>query len=446
METKINLIFTKDKQGDKGFVFLNFKEKGKPGRRVSTKIKTTRALFDKYRNKDLPIFNLTTDKNFDSDLINKKINEIIFSNGIGKKAEDDFLNFYEKKIFDLDSGATQKVYENTLLKLKKYYKILPFDKINDSFLADFKNKLTKEGMSDGHVKTNVTTLNNFINRANEDLDLNIKVNLSKLKLKKNHRSKDNLLDDSDVVKLIDFRYDWENPTKKKKKEFAYISLGLCQLFGCGARFSDIIFLRWQDLKKDNIQVQTTKTKTYKTIPYSVMLLKTLWKYIHKDSRFTLQELENMEKFGHLEASSEMLHWLAGEVVKHARMMKQDEFVFAEIITEDLDDYYTSKPFTQEQYRLMRNLRTNYNIFLAKFSKENKFQHKLSSHGFRYRFVANQLDAGTPIHIISKFLGHTSITTTEQYISRNYEKPGTLELLNIADNKYIYSEMEDEDEK
>lgn len=47
MEAKVNLIFTKDKKGDSGFVFVNFKEKGKPGRRVFSKIKVTRTQFDK---------------------------------------------------------------------------------------------------------------------------------------------------------------------------------------------------------------------------------------------------------------------------------------------------------------------------------------------------------------------------------------------------------------
>lgn len=435
MEAKINLIHTKDKQSESGFVFVNFKEKGKPGKRVSTKIKVTRVQFNENRNKDLPIFNQSKDKDFDANQLNKRILEIT-TGGAVKKQDADFIAYFEKKLHELDSGATFEVYSNTLNKLKKYYTTIPFDKIDDVFMRDFKNKLVKEDISDGQIKYNFTVLNNYINQAREDLDVKISINIGKLKLKNSHRGKDNLLDDADVVKLIDFKFDLEDPTNKKRREFAYISLGLCQLFGCGARFSDIIFLRWTDFKKDNIQIQTTKTKVFKTIPYSVMLLKTLWKYIHRNFRFTLLELENMEKFGHFEADSTMLTWIAGEIVRHAKRQPQNDFIFQEIMPVGLNDYYTSKAFTREEYRLMRNLRTNYNIYLRKFSQENKFQHDLSSHGFRYRFVANQLDAGTPIHIISMFLGHTSITTTEAYISRNYEKPGTMELLNVADNKYI----------
>lgn len=435
MQAKINLIFTKDKVGEMGFVFVNFKEKGKPGRRVSTKIKVSRAQFDEHRNKYMPIFNQTTDKKFDADALNKKIIEITTGVTV-KKFDDDFIAYFDKKLLELDSGATYEVYSNTLNKLKKYYRKIPFEKIDDDFMRDFKTKLIREGISDGQVKYNFTVLNNYIKQANEDLDCKISVNVGKLKLKNSHRGKDNLLDDADVEKMIDLQFDLESPTAKKRKEFTYITLGLCQLFGCGARFSDIIFLRWSDFKKDNIQIQTTKTKVYKTIPYSVMLLKTLWKYIHREFRFTLQELENMGKFGHFENNSEMLLWFAAEIVKHARKQPQNDFVFKEIIKEELKEYYTSKPFTREQYRLMRNLRTNYNIFLRNFSRKHNFQHDLSSHGFRYRFVANQLDAGAPIHSISKYLGHTSITTTEAYISRNYETVASKELLNIADDKYI----------
>jgi integrase len=436
MTAKVNLIHTKDKNSDSGFVFVNFKLKGLPGKRVSTKIKVTRKQFDDYRNKDLPIFNQTSDKNFDADALNKKILEITSAGAAKKPDAGDFISFFENKLHELDSGATYEVYTNTLNKLKKYYTTIPFEKIDDNFMRDFKSKLIKEGISDGQIKYNFTVLNNYISQAREDLDVKISVNIGKLKLKNSHRGKDNLLDDADVVKLIDYKFDFDNQTLKKRKEFAYISLGLCQLFGCGARFSDIIFLRWSDFKKDNIQIQTTKTKIFKTIPYSIMLLKTLWKYMHRDFRYVLVELENMEKFGHFEANSQMLLWLAGEVVKHAKSQPQDEFIFKEIINAGLFDYYTSKPFNREQYRLMRNIRSNYNIYLRNFSITYKFQHELSSHGFRYRFVANQLDANTPIHIISKFLGHTSITTTEAYISRNYEKAGTKELLNVADDKYI----------
>lgn len=213
--SKSKLNFHERQTGDSGFVFVNFKERGKPGRRVSTKIKITRAQFDKYRNSDLPMFNHTSDKKFDSYALNKKIQEITSGTGEVKK-KDDFIVFFENNLLELDSGATYEVYSNTLANLKKYYTEIPFTTINDSFMLDFKSKLIKENLSDGQVKYNIDNFKNYINRAVEDLDIPISINIAKLKLKKSHRGKDNLLDDADVVKMIDFTFDWEDPTAKKK--------------------------------------------------------------------------------------------------------------------------------------------------------------------------------------------------------------------------------------
>ena len=36
------------------------------------------------------------------------------------------------------------------------------------------------------------------------------------------------------------------------------------------------------------------------------------------------------------------------------------------------------------------------------------------HDLRHSFVSNQLDAGTPIHVVNDLAGHASITTTQLY--------------------------------
>jgi hypothetical protein len=39
---------------------------------------------------------------------------------------------------------------------------------------------------------------------------------------------------------------------------------------------------------------------------------------------------------------------------------------------------------------------------------------VTPHDFRHSFVSNQLDAGTPIHVVRNLAGHASIVTTQLY--------------------------------
>jgi integrase/recombinase XerD len=55
-----------------------------------------------------------------------------------------------------------------------------------------------------------------------------------------------------------------------------------------------------------------------------------------------------------------------------------------------------------------------NKFLNKAFKEGLIEHKISSHVFRHSFATSMLENNADIRHIQKFLGHSSISTTEIY--------------------------------
>ena len=271
--------------------------------------------------------------------------------------------------------------------------------------------------------------------ASDDDNLNItKIDfkISKLKLRNNESATHVLLSDADVKTLMEYKYNWEQPNRINKRRFEYISFGLCQLFGMGARFSDMLLLRYSNFTPDCIQIQIPKTKKFRQIPYSIMLLTTMYKYIHKESRFTLRELESID--GYLN-EAEKLKWLKDAVLDYVGQFRPEAFFFS-FVPKELWYYDAAEPFNDEEHAAFARIRTLYNTNLRVYSKEQEFGFTLSSHAFRYKFVANCREMKIGIYDISKMLGHSRIATTENYIKKHFGFDDSLEIMNVVDRKYF----------
>ncbi|MDA6068939.1 site-specific integrase [Flavobacterium sp. AC] len=431
-----NIIFQKDKgDTDLGYVYVNFKERGQSSKRVSTKIKINRKYFDDFKNDELPTFNPT--KEFDYQSLNQKIVEIITGNSLPKSATDDYIVYFKTWMDTLLHGGTRTTYRTVYNRLVKDFPDgLKFAEMNSNWFFSYtKNLRTKHNLSQGYTRFTMATIIHACQVANDDDNLNIdKIHfkISKLKLKNNENATHILLNDADVNQLLEYKYNTEHPNRINKRRFEYISFGLCQLFGMGARFSDMLLLRHGNFTKECIYIQLPKTKKYKQIPYSIMLLTTMYKYIHRESKFTLLELE---RIGNYLNEQEKLKWLRDSILEYVSEYRPEAFFFR-FVPKELWEYDSAEPFNDEQFAAFSRARTLYNTNLRQYSIDHDFGFSLSSHAFRYKFVANCREQKIGIYEISKMLGHSRISTTENYIKKHFGFDDSLEIMNVVDRKYI----------
>jgi integrase len=400
-------------------------------------MKISRGQFDKHINKEYPQFNPT--KDFDYVTLNKKISDIIHLNNLGASSPTNFITYFKDKVNQCRNGATKKTYMIAVNKMESYYPDgLEFANVNNNVLLNIKHQLYQEGHSDGYVAANIGIIVNYINLANDDWNVGIVINVKKLKLKKNTKRRDNLLTDDDVDKLLDYEYDIANNNIVNERYFQYISFGLIQLFS-GSRFSDICFMKNGDFKKDGIEIQLIKTKQYKKIPYSIMLIKTIYKYVFKDEDFTKLRLTRLDTLQFYD-DERFLGPLRDDIILKLKDKPKTDFFF-EWVPDSLKNYDISKPFNDEQARLYGNLRSKYNHYLKVFSRQKSFDSPISSHSFRYKFVSNMLEQNVSVYKISKMLNHSSLLTTETYIKNHFDLSDTIEDHNISDAKYVYRKKE-----
>jgi integrase/recombinase XerC len=59
--------------------------------------------------------------------------------------------------------------------------------------------------------------------------------------------------------------------------------------------------------------------------------------------------------------------------------------------------------------------------LERFQKEIGFDRTITPHKFRHSFATDLLDSGADIRYVQELLGHTSLSTTQIYLTVSKEK-------------------------
>lgn len=419
----INIIFQKDK-GDTtlGYVYVNFRS-DRVQKRISTRIKISKHLFVLCKNPHFPIFNATNC--FDYEQLNNKIKSIIESVDVPKGL--DFITFFESENDKLNNGGTKKMYTGVLKKLKGYHPVISFHEINQSFLRHYVELLSAENISSGYIRDHLIVICNNISKVNDEFGTKIFYDIKKLKLSTNKNRKDDLLTDDDINKLREF------PIHHKNSE--YVTFALMQLFGNGMRFSDLITLRYGNFKKEGVQIQQPKTKKHLKIPYSVMFLTVIYRYMFKDSVHTETELTNIMNMG-FGNQIQLMDGLLKNILSEIERRKKNDFFFS-FVPVDLINYNASRAYTDIEFDALHKSRSSYNGKLNVIRVNLKLSvNSLTSHQFRYKFVATCLELQIPIYEISKCLNHSSISVTELYVRKHFDYYDSKAVTNIVDVKYL----------
>lgn len=419
-----NVIFNKDKNSEKGFVYLNFSRKKYTPIRKSTEIKISREQFNTFYVSGTNRFR--KNKSFDYKTLNDKIAELELLNPFDKiiEEENDFIVFFENELENIFSGGTKTTYNTALNNFKLFKTNLKFEEINTNLLVEYKNFLLKKGLSPGYIRNQLIIINIFIEKANDIRNSEIFINKKKIVLKNNSKRKD-LLSDDDIQKLMNY---------KKELYSDDIIFGLFQYFSHGLRFIDALLIRNNDFKDKYIDVFIPKTNTHLKVDYSSNLIMVLYKYLFKESYLTNIEMQNLIKLNI--ANTDFVNDMyLKEIFSIIKKRKKNDFFFD--VPDILKSYDKNNFITPDQFKTVGNIRSNYNRKLTTFAKKEELSvSSLSSHSFRYKYVSVCLDLEIPIYNISKSLGHASIDTTEKYIRRNFTTQDNSSISNEIDAKYL----------
>lgn len=245
-----------------------------------------------------------------------------------------FLEEFAKKQPDQNNHAKCAV--NHLKK--KYGKYVPFKKVNETWLEEARDYI-KSQVSANTAYGYFYMIKAALKDACKKKIINSNPALNVDQVKKKDSSREYLtLDEIKMLEAVEFN------RKDLKEGF---------IFSCytGLRFSDLVRVKWQDIRDDKLHYTQYKTKKAEVLPLTPKAKKIL------------------EAIGR------------GE---------DDDLVF---------DLYTS------QYG---------NELLKKWAKKAGVKKNISFHVARHTFATLGLTFGVDLFTISKLLGHAEIKTTQQY--------------------------------
>lgn len=216
-----------------------------------------------------------TQRNLSIDMLKTKFLEES-ENETSKAFLDLFDQFINSSEISRTKGTT-KNYKNSLFYLKEFQKDkkydFQFDAINMAFYDQYVDYLiTKKKLSNNTVGRNIKVLKTFLNWAVENKYTN---NLEYKKFKVAREEIEIIyLTDSELKNLFSLDITDEVLEKAKEEYKLVITKGSLErardlfCFGCftGLRFSDIASLDKNNIKEDEIQVRTQKTKDILSIP------------------------------------------------------------------------------------------------------------------------------------------------------------------------------------
>jgi site-specific recombinase XerD len=268
---------------------------------------------------------------------------------------------------------------------------------------------------------------------------------------------------------------------------------LFSLFSNGMRFSDLLLLRNEDIKRNNLEYTMLKTKKKMIIPLNYSILKILIEVYDLPDYFTEQKdkwrTSNWNEGEITESYNELLKMINERRYKMLRdttinrddfirydnftILKNDyeiitmidklnivfndiiniiritikrnieklnpkELIFNKFIKTDLfNDYNKTIPFNEEQHHKYMITNSKYNLQLSKICERYDLTvSKISSHNSRHTFVNMLLDMeNINLNDVSLTLGHKRISTTQNYISNGFDFKKYKDITDNFNNKF-----------
>jgi len=468
---KSSIVFSEKKQGDdKGYLFVTYVErKGEivKKKKISLNYSLPRKQFKKYFNKNFNQFEPNKKINFDE--INSKIKEKLLENPFTKKADKNhyqFLSYMQTRKNLKNNYSTQNTYESSSNMFKRFlsykYKItdIDFGEIDDDLITEMNNYFTNEGLQSSTTRfyfNNYSTVFNNAIKNNIHLGKN-PFNEYKVIVKPKPKK---ILTDEDILTLLDI----------KKGDTYYIEsrMFLFSLFTNGLRCSDMMLMKYENIKKDYVEYFQTKTKIPLKVNYSdkvIFILMDLLDLLDEHKRIELKAKilkpeimpyrqarfrllrqmrhnkvnENYESYYgfRIKSSDKESKIVIDELVRverdinmhckiiidrHIKKLHPKELLFKDFVKSDcFKDYSKNQPMNKLQFDTYKSRFTSYNAKLKRMAKLYKLSvEDITTHVSRFTFTNMLLEiSGVNVNDIRIALGHTNLATTQKYIQTGFD--------------------------
>ncbi len=402
---------------------------------ISLGEKINDEVYEKFFDSEFNLFKKTTVIDYRSlnNKINEKINDFsIFDNKNSKKSTKSFITYYRDYLELIPNENTKNSYSVGLKKLeefktfKKYNDIL-FSQIDNTFVIELRNYFLSK-LSSNTTKQYLIIIKTILNLSKRDGLYNEKYNyFSKLNITSTYSNK-KILSEKDIQILREMTpYIKESDYKEKNKYFDTRNMLLFSLLCSGLRVSDLFLIRNKDFKKDYIEIITKKTSLSMRIPYNDKLIGLLLDILELYDR-TLPIGTGGYGISYLLYDKEVRKtknktYNLQQILTHIKTLPENDFLFKKFMSLEpsLNKYDKTKEMTLGQNSSMIRLRGIYNYWLKEMIKHYDFDiEQISSHTGRYSWTNLLLNIdGVNLVQIQRSLGHKRLSTTENYIEKNF---------------------------
>lgn len=398
-------------------------------------------------------------------LIEKKLEELQQSIKVFKTDDTlSFLDYYSSvinRISNEGSKIKQVTVKNKLVKYlaTKHKTDLLYTEITEDFLFDLK-KYFEDGMKKETSNHYLKIIKGVLNKAVEENKYNYLRNpFLSLKFTSSKEKKVKSLSEKEVGKLIALAL-------KDSRVEKYWQAFMFQLFAQGMRVSDVQLIRWNNFENNILHYVMLKTgqDMYVYINDNLLgILQPIMKERLTDvSRASTlnglelelteaeQKLRNRLKYVYeVEMSLDLIpegffegDEIGKEMVSDMRIAKErlklfyrsllnnffsvdkdlkGRFVFDFLKDSDFENIKMDNDFskmTPKQYRKLKNNSIVYNRNLKTLQELAKIRTKLTTHVARHTYTSLLMNSdNVNLYEISKSLGHSDVTITQNYISR-----------------------------
>ena len=403
-----------------------------------------------------------------TNLIAEKIKELKFlysetksPQSIKENLKGSFLSFFDAQIeflYQRKRLGTHKSYKTSLLHLKSFLSSkgktdLNFSDLEPSFIMSFETYLLNKGINNNSCKKYLSTIKKVYNEAIKmkafipTSDPFIMFENKRVPVEKTRLSK------SEINKIMEQSFKSESTLYHTKNYFLF------QTFAQGLRVSDLLTLRWSNLKDGHLVFIQRKTNKRHFIVLNDMVVLILQNYLPDKAEkinkerysFTFLETEykmNYEDLkNHYKAISKehITSFIKGDKeaikivegwkkmldqvwlkVKYKLIIHLNEyarknpskFIFPMLVPSMFDNvvFDSNTTLTKDQYNHILSRTTIYNKQLKSLQKACEIQTTLTSHIPRHTYTNLMIElTNRDIYTISKTLGHTRLSTTDHYI-------------------------------
>jgi len=466
---KSSVLFSKKNRNDpKGYLFIIYREKNFKPRKVSLDYSITKVDYDNYFSKDFNQFK--KNKKIDFDEINSKIRVKLDENPfVIKKINKEylFLEYLETRKLLKNNFSTINTYESsanmfrTFLEYKHKVTDVGFVDIDSDFVKEMQKYFINSGLQMSTIRFYVNNYSTVFNEA-----VNNDIYKGKNPFKENKVSVSSkpkkILTDRDIITLLDI--------KKDESYYLESRMFLFSLFTNGLRCSDMMLMKYRNIKKEYIEYYQLKTKVPIKVNYSdkvVFILMDLFGLLEHKTKFESQMRLNKPDFTpYLTAKRRMLkkmkynrvdedfvsHFgymikpndeesktIIEEIVRiekniniycknviynYTSKQDKDEFIFKDFVKSKCFNNYKKSdiPMNKEQFDTYKSRFTSYNAKLKRMAKHYKLSiQDITTHVSRFTFTNMLLEIpGLNLNDIRIALGHSNLATTQKYIQTGFD--------------------------